>query len=105
LARSCHGSSSGTGRRGFLTELTPQQQDAYVERLFDDESRTVPPVSGRPTWWFAHGEDRVTSSATASRVADAVAVDGAGATFHAFQPVVISFFAERCNPSSYYRVR
>ena len=36
----------------FLTELTPQQQDAYVERLFDDESRTVPPVSGRPTWWF-----------------------------------------------------
>ena len=54
---------------------------------------------------FAHGEDRVTSSATASRVADAVAVDGAGATFHAFQPVVISIFAERCNPSSYYWVR
>jgi hypothetical protein len=45
------------------------------------------------------------SAATASRVADAVAVDGAGATLHAVQPVVIGFFAGRCNPSSYYRVR
>ena len=25
----------------FLTELTPLQQDAYVQRLFDEESRTV----------------------------------------------------------------
>jgi hypothetical protein len=28
----------------FLAELTPVQQDAYLERLFDDESWTVPPV-------------------------------------------------------------
>ena len=28
----------------FLAELTPLQQDAYVERLFDDERRNVPPV-------------------------------------------------------------
>ena len=28
----------------FVAELTPPQQDAYVERLFDDESWTVQPV-------------------------------------------------------------
>lgn len=28
----------------FLAELTPLQQDAYVERLFDDESWTVQPA-------------------------------------------------------------
>ena len=28
----------------FVAELTPLQQDAYVERLFDDESWTVPPI-------------------------------------------------------------
>ena len=28
----------------FVAELTPLQQDAYVERLFDDDSWTVPPI-------------------------------------------------------------
>jgi hypothetical protein len=28
----------------FLAALTPVQQDAYIERLFNDESWTVPPV-------------------------------------------------------------
>ena len=28
----------------FLAGLTPAQQDAYIERLFDEESWTVPPV-------------------------------------------------------------
>jgi hypothetical protein len=28
----------------FMAELTPLQQDAYVERLFDDDRRTDPPV-------------------------------------------------------------